>query len=150
MWNRGGERRGWGPGEAGKAWLFSALVFAVLYLTFLIVRYEWQDVQRNLRLADVRSQIETMTRDIALLRQRLALLQTNAYRDRFNKQTQNRKDPFEDVTVIVDEALAKNYPGIDIDRTVTATRTPGAAASPTVGMTPAQKWVFYLTRGEVR
>ena len=150
MWNRAGQQEAWGPGEAGKAWLFALLVFLVLYLIFLIVRYEWQDVQRNLRIAELRADIDASSRQIARLRQRLALLQTNAYRDRFNKQTQNRKNPFEQVTVIVDDKTANLYPRIDIDRTVVATRTQNLDASPTVGMTPAQKWAYYLTRGAIR
>lgn len=138
---------GWKSGDVGKVWLFVGLVFVILYLTFLIVRYEWQDVQRNLRLGEVRKDIDTSTQQISKLRQRLALLQTAAYRDRFNKQTQNRKNPFEDVTVIVDDKTAGLYPGIDIDKAVISSRALPAAASPTIGMTPFQKWMFYLTRG---
>ena len=149
MWSSG---RGNAPAAAGRGtWLFGALVAAVLYLTFLIVSSEWQDLRRDRRMGEIRDQNESLSRDILALRRRLALLQTPAYRDRFNKQTQNRKNPSEEVTVVVDEKLVSAYPGIDAEKVSYGSgRAVAAKASATVGMGNLGKWAYHLSRGSVR
>lgn len=76
-----------------------------------------------------------------------AYINTNAYKDKIAKSSQNKKNPWEDVVFIVTKEEAEQYQKIDIQKQMYSEKE---IKSPTFWMSNWQKWMYYVFKKDIR
>lgn len=111
------------------------LLCLVLYEVYLIVYHRWQDYQIDTYIRTIESDTERLRTNLESNKDRLAMVQTNAWIDKTIKKTQNRKNPGEEVFLLIanSELAGESEPATP----------PMSENTPTSGMEPYQKWIYY-------
>jgi hypothetical protein len=120
--------------------VLAALLCIIMYETYLVVYYKYQDYQVNTYITTLEKQNQSYFNSIAVKKKYLASVQTNAYIDRMMKTSQNRRNPGEDVVFLVDKKSVADYRPINTSEIIAERKI----KSETIGMTTREKWAYYL------
>ena len=81
-------------------------------------------------------------------KEQLAYVQTNAFLDKIAKTSQNKKNPGEEVIVLVTNEEVEEYKRIDTNKQMIGDIK--RESSRTIGMTNGQKWIYYIFHIDTR
>ncbi len=123
------------------------LSLVIVYELYLIFSFKYVDIQKDMIIENVESDINKLKSSIELKKQKLAYINTLAYKDKIAKSSQNKKNPWEDVVFIVSKEEAEQYKKIDVQTQIYSEKE---IKSPTYGMSNWQKWVFYVLKKDIR
>lgn len=129
-------------------YILFCLLLLIIYEVYLVVLYKYKDFQINSYLSYVTTDNGKIEESIEKKKERLAYVKTNAFLDRVAKTSQNKKNPGEDVVVLVTNEEVEEYKRIDTNKQMIG----GAKqeVSRTLGMTNQEKWVYYIFHVDLR
>ena len=124
-------------------YILFALIALIVYLVSLILQYTYRDFEIN-AYRDTITQDNVRTKELVSEREsERAYVQTNAYVDRIMKASQDRKDPGEDIVILVDNRDVANNQPLDVMKTISETHQ--TTNHPyTQGRTNEEKWLYYV------
>lgn len=118
------------------------LIFCILALGYNIIAFGIRKYSDDVYRQDmtIRNQELEMFNQESI--RYLTMIQSEAYKDKFNKMTQNKKNPFEEVIVILDERTKEKYTRMEISDTL---RIPlSSFYNSTRSLSIPQKWKYYI------
>lgn len=95
--------------------LFCLLVL-IVYEVYLVVLYKYKDFQINSYLSFITAENGKIEESIEKKKERLAFVKTNAFLDKIAKTSQNKKNPGEEVIVLVTNEEVEEYKRIDTNK----------------------------------
>lgn len=95
--------------------LFFLLVL-IVYEVYLVVLYKYKDFQINSYLSYIVTENGKIEESIEQKKERLAYVKTNAFLDKIAKTSQNKKNPGEEVVVLVTDEEVEEYKRIDTSK----------------------------------
>jgi len=127
--------------------LFWILVL-IVYEVYLVVLYKYKDFQVNSYLSYITMENLQVEDSINKKKEQLAYVQTNAFLDKIAKTSQNKKNPGEEVIVLVTNEEVEEYKRIDTNKQMIGDIK--RESSRTIGMTNGQKWIYYIFHIDTR
>lgn len=126
--------------------LFALLIF-IVYEVYLIFSFKYVDIQKDLLITNTHKKISLEKMRLEEKKAYFAYVNTLSYKDKVAKQSQNKKNPWENVVFIVSKEEMEQYKKIDIQGEILKEREP---KWPTYGMSNHQKWVYVLLKIDLR
>jgi hypothetical protein len=130
-------------------YILCILLILIVYEIYLVVLYKYKDFQINSYLSYIIKENSQVENSIDKKKERLAYVQTNAFLDKIAKTSQNKKNPGEEVIVLVTNEEIEEYKRIDTNKQMTG-NTSRKEASRTTGMTNPEKWIYYIFHIDTR
>ncbi len=127
--------------------LFFLLVL-IVYEVYLVVLYKYKDFQINSYLSYIVTENGKIEESIEQKKERLAYVKTNAFLDKIAKTSQNKKNPGEEVVVLVTDEEVEEYKRIDTSKQMILWSR--QEVSKTLGMTNQEKWIYYIFHTDMR
>lgn len=123
------------------------LSILIVYELYLIISFKYIDIQKDLII--VNTQLDINNRKIFLQNKKdyFAYVNTNAYKDKVAKTSQNKKNPWENAIFVVTKEQADQYKKIDIEEQINSEKE---TRWPTYLMSNPQKWIFYVFKIDIR
>ncbi|NDK19301.1 hypothetical protein GW819_00490 [Candidatus Gracilibacteria bacterium] len=129
-------------------YILFCLLILIVYEVYLVVLYKYKDFQINSYLSYIIAENGKIEESIEQKKERLAYVKTNAFLDKIAKTSQNKKNPGEEVVVLVTDQEVEEYKRIDTNKQMIG----GAKqeVSKTLGMTNSEKWIYYIFHIDTR
>lgn len=127
--------------------LFILLVL-IVYEVYLVVLYKYKDFQINSYLSYITIENKKVEESIEKKKEHLAYVKTNAFLDKVAKTSQNKKNPWEEVIILVTNEEVEEYKRIDTNKQMIVWAK--QEISKTYGMTNGEKWVYYIFHTDLR
>lgn len=129
-------------------YILFVLLVLIVYEIYLVVLYKYKDFQINSYLSYITADNGKIEGSIEKKKEHLAYVKTNAFLDKIAKTSQNKKNPGEEVIVLVTDEEVEEYKRIDTNKQMIG----GARQeiSKTLGMTNGEKWVYYIFHIDTR
>jgi len=129
-------------------YILFCLLILIVYEVYLVVLYKYKDFQINSYLSYIIAENGKIEESIEQKKERLAYVKTNAFLDKIAKTSQNKKNPWEEVVVLVTDQEVEEYKRIDTNKQMIG----GAKqeVSKTLGMTNSEKWIYYIFHIDTR
>ena len=129
-------------------YILFCLLILIVYEVYLVVLYKYKDFQINSYLSYITTENEKIEESIEKKKERLAYVKTNAFLDKIAKTSQNKKNPGEEVIVLVTDEEVEEYKRIDTNKQMIGGVK--QEASKTLGMTNGGKWIYYIFHIDTR
>lgn len=129
-------------------YILSCLLVLIVYEVYLVVLYKYKDFQINSYLSYITTENGKIEESIGQKKERLAYVKTNAFLDKIAKTSQNKKNPGEEVIVLVTNEEVEEYKRIDTNKQMIGGIK--QEASLTLGMTNGEKWIYYIFHTDLR
>lgn len=129
-------------------YILFCLLLLILYEVYLVVLYKYKDFQINSYLLSITGENKKIEESIEQKKEYLAYARTNAFLDKIAKTSQNKKNPGEEVVVLVTDEEVEEYKRIDTNKQMVG--GVGKEVLKTVGMTNGEKWVYYIFHTDMR
>lgn len=129
-------------------YILFVLLVLIVYEIYLVVLYKYKDFQINSYLSYITADNGKIEGSIEKKKEHLAYVKTNAFLDKIAKTSQNRKNPGEEVIVLVTDEEVEEYKRIDTNKQMIGGIR--QEASKTIGMTNGEKWVYYIFHTDLR
>lgn len=110
--------------------------------------YKYKDFQINSYLSSITIQNGNIESSLAEKKEHLAYVKTNAFLDAVAKTSQNKKNPGEEVVVLVTDEEVEEYKRIDTNKQMIGWVK--QEASKTLGMSNQEKWIYYIFHTDMR
>jgi len=123
-------------------YILFCLLLLIVYESYLVVLYKYKDFQINSYLSYITGENEKIEESIEKKKEHLAYVKTNAFLDKIAKTSQNKKNPGEEVIVLVTDEEVEEYKRIDTSKQMIGGG--GQKISKTAGMTNGEKWMYYI------
>lgn len=129
-------------------YILFCLLILIVYEVYLVVLYKYKDFQINSYLSYITTENEKIEESIEKKKERLAYVKTNAFLDKIAKTSQNKKNPGEEVIVLVTDEEVEEYKRIDTNKQMIGGVK--QEISKTLGMTNGGKWMYYIFHIDTR
>lgn len=123
------------------------LSILIVYELYLIISFKYIDIQKDLIISGTENDIEDRKILLQTKKDYFAYINTNAYKDKIAKSSQNRKNPWEDVIFVVTKEESEQYKKLDIQKQMYSEKD---VKKPTYWMSNWQKWIFYVFNKDIR
>lgn len=123
------------------------LSLLIVYMLYLIFTYKYSDIQKDYQITQTNKEILEKKGSLVEKESYFAYINTNAYKDKIAKNSQNKKNPWEEVVYIVTKDDIDQYKKIEIQDQIYSEKVP---IKPTYWMTNLQKWIYYIFNVDVR
>lgn len=124
------------------------LLILIVYEVYLVVLYKYKDFQINSYISYITGENTKIEQSIEEKKDHLAYVKTNAFLDRVAKASQNKKNPGEELIVLVTPEEVEEYKKIDTNKQIIGEVQ--TMHSKTYGMTNQEKWIFYIFHTDMR
>lgn len=123
------------------------LSLLIVFLLYKIIAFKYLDIQKDIRVKE----LEESNKQLIINNQEkttyYSYSNTNAFKDKISKTSQNKKNPWEEVIFIVTKEQEENYKKINIQEQMYAEKE---IKKPTYWMSNRQKWVYYIFNKDIR
>lgn len=123
------------------------LSLLIVYLLYLIFSYKYIDIQKDYLINQTNNDILSRKENLIEKEKKYAYINTNAYKDKIAKNSQNKKNPWEDVVYIVTKDEVDQYKKIETQDQIYTEKEP---IKPTYWMSNFQKWIYYIFNTDIR
>lgn len=123
------------------------LSILIVYELYLIISFKYIDIQKDLIITGTEKNIENKKILLKTKKEYFAYINTNAYKDKIAKSSQNRKNPWEEVIFVVTKEESEQYKELDVQKQMYGEKD---IKKPTYWMSNRQKWVFYVLNKDIR
>ena len=122
-------------------YILFTLIIIIVYELYLIFSFKYIDIQKDSIIVLTQKEIEQRQKDLAQKKKYFDYVNSQAYKDKVIKTSQNKKNPWEEVVFVVTKEDADLYKKIDVDKQI---YQQNEAKSPTYNMSNRQKWIYYI------
>ncbi|MCK9272375.1 hypothetical protein M0P65_02400 [Candidatus Gracilibacteria bacterium] len=122
-------------------YILFTLIIIIVYELYLIFSFKYIDIQKDSIIVLTQKEIEQRQKDLAQKKKYFDYVNSQAYKDKVIKTSQNKKNPGEEVVFVVTKEDADLYKKIDVDKQI---YQQNEAKSPTYNMSNRQKWIYYI------
>lgn len=129
-------------------YILFCLLILIVYEVYLVVLYKYKDFQINSYLSYITLDNTKIEESIEKKKEHLAYVKTNAFLDKVAKTSQNKKNPGEEVVVLVTNEEVEEYKRIDTNKQMIG--GPKQEVSRTLGMTNGERWIYYVFHFDMR
>jgi len=128
-------------------YILVGLSWLIVYMLYLIFSFKYSDIQKDLTILQTEKDI--ISRNLILKNKEnyFAYINTNAYKDKIAKMSQNKKNPWEEVVFIVTKDEVDQYKKIETQDQIYTEKEPVKA---TFWMSNWQKWIYYVFNTDIR
>lgn len=123
------------------------LSMLIVYMLYLIFSYKYIDIQKDLLITQTEQDIVDRKEVLYEKENYFAYINTNAYKDKVAKTSQNKKNPWEEVVYIVTKDEVDQYKKIETQVQIYSEKE---AIKPTYWMSNWQKWIYYIFNTDIR
>ena len=124
------------------------LIILIVYEVYLVVLYKYKDFQINSYLFSITKENSKIEGSIEQRKDHLAYVKTNAFLDKVAKTSQNKKNPGEEVIVLVSNEEVEEYKRIDTTKQMIGGVR--QEVSRTLGMSNPEKWMYHIYHIDMR
>lgn len=124
-------------------YILITLIFFSINLIYLIVKEKYQVFKDDQEIQKIQIENTETKKKIDFKNDRLLYKKTNASYDKIAKNELNRKNPWEEVVVMVSEEDVNNYKKIDVMEQISWKNVPQKNLE-TANMTNLEKRIYYI------
>ncbi|MDD2515721.1 MAG: hypothetical protein PHF26_00725 [Candidatus Gracilibacteria bacterium] len=124
-------------------YILITLIFFSINLIYLIVKEKYQVFKDDQEIQKIQIENTETKKKIDFKNDRLLYKKTNASYDKIAKNELNRKNPGEEVVVMVSEEDVNNYKKIDVMEQISGKNVPQKNLE-TANMTNLEKRIYYI------
>jgi len=128
-------------------YILVCLSLLIVYMLYLIFTYKYSDIQKDYQITQTNKEIWEKKGSLIDKENYFAYINTNAYKDKVAKNSQNKKNPGEEVVYIVTKDEVDQYKKIETQDQIYSEKEP---IKPTYWMTNLQKWIYYIFNTDIR
>lgn len=129
-------------------YILFCLIVLIVYEVYLVMLYKYKDFQINSYLSAITIENKNIESSIEKKKEHFTYIKTNAFLDVVAKTSQNKKNPGEEVIVLVTDEEVEEYKKIDTNKQMIGWVK--QEASKTLGMSNQGKWIYYIFHTDMR